>query len=154
LCLDSKLASIIQCGRSKAEALVENVLAPCSLQLVSKNVGSGTFSVACDASNKGNLNLYPVAIRYLDLESGTTLAILDFYEDSDETSEAIADSLKSVSLKLGLLGKQLVAYSADSCLVNYGKNKSVFVKFVTFPFDHHVLHLSFHFQIALPVSFP
>jgi hypothetical protein len=25
---------------------------------------------------------------------------------------------------------------------------------VTFPFDHPVLHLPFHFQIALPVSFP
>jgi hypothetical protein len=76
---DYKLASKIHCGRTKAEALVENVLAPHSLQFVLKNVGSGRFSAACDASNKGNSKLYQVAIRYFDLENGTTLAIVDFY---------------------------------------------------------------------------
>jgi hypothetical protein len=65
---DSKLVSKIHCGHMKAEALVENVLAPHSLQLVLKNVGSGPFSVACDASNKGNLKLYPVVIRGAELQ--------------------------------------------------------------------------------------
>jgi hypothetical protein len=51
---DYKLASKIHCGRTKAEALVEIVLERHFLQLVLKNVGSGPFSIACDASNKGN----------------------------------------------------------------------------------------------------
>jgi hypothetical protein len=59
---------------------------------------------------------------------GPNLAILDFYEDSDETSKAIADKLKECISKAGLSGKQLVAHGADNCSVNYGKNKSVFVK--------------------------
>jgi hypothetical protein len=50
---DSKLVSKIHCGRAKV-ALVENVLAHHSIQLILKNVGSGPFSVACDASDKGN----------------------------------------------------------------------------------------------------
>jgi hypothetical protein len=103
-------------------------LAPHSLQLVLKNVDSGPFSVACDASNKGNSKSYPVAIRYFDLERGKTSAILDFYDESDETSEAIADKRKECISEAGLSGKQLVAYGADNCSVNYGKNKSVFVK--------------------------
>jgi hypothetical protein len=126
--IDFKLASKIHCGRTKAEVLVENVLTSDSLQLVLKNVGMCPYYVACDASNKGNLKLYPVAIRNFDLVSGTTSAILDFYEDSDETSEAIADNRKECISKAGLSGKQLVAYGADNCLVNYGKNKSIFVK--------------------------
>jgi hypothetical protein len=103
-------------------------LAPHSLQLVLKNVGSGPFPVACDASNKDNLKLYPVAIPYFDLERGTTSAILDFYDDSDETFEAIVDKLKECISKAGLSGKQLVAYGAANSSVNYGKNKLAFVK--------------------------
>jgi hypothetical protein len=124
----SKLASKIHCGRTKVEALVENLLSPHSLQLVLKNVGSGPFSVACDTSNKGNLKLYPAAIRYFDLERGTTSAILEFYEDSDGTSKAIADKFEELISKAGLSRKQLVSYDSDNCSVNYGKNNSVFVK--------------------------
>jgi hypothetical protein len=74
-----------------------------------KNTRNGSFYVACDASNKGNLKLYPVAIQYFDLESGIISAILDFYEDSDETSETNAYKL--------MLGKQLRTVQAIAHLI-------------------------------------
>jgi hypothetical protein len=92
-----------------------------------------------------------MAIQYFDLEGDTTSEILCFYEDSDETSEAIADKLKECISKAGLSGKQLVAYGADNCSVNYGKNKSVFVKLknsfalpnlIAGHFNIHILHNS------------
>jgi hypothetical protein len=65
---------------------------------------SGPFSVACDVSNTGKLKFYPVAIRYSELERAE---MLDFREDSGETFEAIANKVKRVSLKTGMLEKQL-----------------------------------------------
>jgi hypothetical protein len=43
-----------------------------------------------------------VATPYFDLERGKPSAILDFYEDPDETSEAISDKLKDCISKAGL----------------------------------------------------
>jgi hypothetical protein len=54
-----------------------------SLKLDLKNACNDPVSVACDAANKGNLNLYPVAIRNFDVERNTASAILDFHENSD-----------------------------------------------------------------------
>jgi hypothetical protein len=88
-------------------------LAPHALQLVLKNVGIGPFSISRDASNKGSLKLYPVTIRYFDLERGTTSVILDLYKDSDETTEAIADKLEEIFKALSVA--KTVPYGADEC---------------------------------------
>lgn len=59
---DSSIAKQIQCGRTKAEALVEMVLAPYSLEIILKELGDSPFSISTDASNKGNRKMFPVAI--------------------------------------------------------------------------------------------
>jgi hypothetical protein len=63
------------------------------------------------------------------LERCTTSTILDFYEDSDVTSKTVAHKLEEFISKLGISGKQLVAFSADYCSVNNRKNNSGCVKF-------------------------
>jgi hypothetical protein len=53
---------------------------------------------------------------------------LDFYEDSDESSQAIFINLKR-TLEINRLNiNDLVAYGADNAYVNYRMNKSVFKK--------------------------
>lgn len=123
---DSKKSQRIHCGRTKAEAIVKNVLAPYSVENVLFDVGNGPISIATDASNKGNKKLFPVAIRYFSIKKGPTTFLIDFYEDNDETSEAIAAKLIESLEKSGMARNKLVAYGADNASVNYGKFKSVF----------------------------
>ncbi|XP_039356465.1 uncharacterized protein LOC120382989 isoform X2 [Mauremys reevesii] len=124
---DSKIASRIHCGRRKAKALIENVLAPHSLKLAVQDIGSTSFSIVTDASNKGNTKLFPVAIRYFNKDKGSCTRIIDFLEDADETSEAIANKLRSCLQNAGLIHNKIVAYGADNASVNFGKHKSVLV---------------------------
>ncbi|KAG6926940.1 hypothetical protein G0U57_010766 [Chelydra serpentina] len=120
---DSKIACKIHCGMTKAEALIENVLAPHSLKLAVQDIGSTPLSIATDASNKGNTILFPVAVRYFNKDKGICMSIIDFFEDADETSEAIANNLRSCLQNSGLIQNKIVAYGA----VNFGENKSVFL---------------------------
>nr|XP_005313440.1 uncharacterized protein LOC101943458 isoform X1 [Chrysemys picta bellii]XP_005313442.1 uncharacterized protein LOC101943458 isoform X1 [Chrysemys picta bellii] len=124
---DSKLASKIHCGRSKTEALIETVLAPHSLKLAMQDIGSSSFSIVTDASNKGNTKLFPVALRYFNKDKGSCTCIVDFFEDADETSEAIANNLRRCLQNAGLIHNKIVAYGADNASVNFGKHKSVLV---------------------------
>ncbi|CAM5148887.1 unnamed protein product [Eretmochelys imbricata] len=124
---DSKIASKIHCGRRKAEALIENVLAPHSLKLAVQDIGSASFSIVTDAWNKGNTKLFPVALHYFNKDKGSCTCILDFFEDADETSEAIANNVRSCLQNAGLIHNKIVAYGADNASVNFGKHKSVLV---------------------------
>jgi len=94
---DSIIGKKVHCGRTKAEAIVENVLAPKSIELILDDLGIGNnapipFSIASDASNKGNHKLFPVAVKYFDINKGVQNKIIDFYEDNDESSAAISNS--------------------------------------------------------------
>lgn len=122
-----EIANKIKCGRTKAEAMVEMVLAPYSLERVLKDIGESPFSIATDASNKGNKKMFPVAIRYFNKERGCENAIIDFYEDADETSDAISNKIVQCIESVGLSKNNVIAYGADNASVNFGVHKSVFV---------------------------
>lgn len=126
ICSDSKIGPKIHCGRTKAEALVENVLAPYALELVLSEIVCSPISVATDASNKGNQKMYPVVVRYFSKEYDVKTAILNFYEDSNESSTAIANKIMECLKNKGLEANKVVAYGADNASVNFGKHKSVF----------------------------
>lgn len=85
------------------EAITRNVLAPYSITLVTKNLKEENipFSIATDASNKGNRKFFPLAIRYFDIQEGVQDCLLDFYEESDESSEAIKNSILNALQQLG-----------------------------------------------------
>ncbi len=125
---DSKISKKIHCARTKITAIAENVLAPHSIERHIKALKNKKFSISTDASNKGNVKLFPIALQYFDKEKGIINFVLDFYEDSDESSQAIFINLKRI-LEINKLNvNDLVAYGADNAHVNYGMNKSVFKK--------------------------
>lgn len=128
---DSETASKISCGRTKAEMLVKNVLAPRSVSdfvniLKDKDKTKHFFSVATDASNKGNRKMFPICIRYFEPSKGVENKLLNFVERADETSisicNMIVENLDYHSLSLD----QVSAYSADNANVNFGIRHSVF----------------------------
>ena len=103
LCLDSAIASKVSCGHTKAASYVENVLGPKAQKMCIEDLKNVFFfSIGSDALNKDNKKLFPIVIRYFSKISGVVDAVLDFYNDSDESSEAIAHHLKSVIEKNNL----------------------------------------------------
>lgn len=127
---DSTIAKGVTCGKTKAKALCENVLAPYSVQKHLNYIKENNlyYSVASDASNKGAIKCFPIVLRYFDFEDGIQHVLLDFYSDNDETAEAITSQLLSKLEMSGLDVTKMSAYSADNASVNYGKHKSVYQK--------------------------
>lgn len=131
--VDSKIASKMSCGRTKAAAIARNVLGPFSQDLVLQELKEvGYYSISSDASNIGNIKTYPYAIQYFHPRVGICRKLLDFYEDSKEKSIDIFHCIKNITESNGLQISQITAYSADNASVNYGKHNSVFQKIQDF----------------------
>ncbi|KAJ3652186.1 hypothetical protein Zmor_018173 [Zophobas morio] len=118
---DSAIASKIHLGRTKMEAIVRNVLAPYAIEMVTKELKEENlpFSISIDASNKGNRKFFPLAVRYFDRESGVKDGLLDFYEQADEKSESITNSILRTLSQLNLDTQNIYAFGADNASVNY-----------------------------------
>ncbi|CAM4725598.1 unnamed protein product [Leuciscus chuanchicus] len=139
---DSDIAKRMACGRTKAEAIVTDVLAPTSVEDCLKvlrrplneqreattKAHTPFFSVASDASNHGTTKLFPLSVRYWTPDLGVQTKVLDFYDDSDETSVAIHNQIVTKLEENGLGLDMISAYSADNASLNYGRYNSVFQK--------------------------
>ena len=126
---DSCIASKVACGRTKSEASIQNVLAPYSQErLVTELKNTPYFSVCSEASNSGNVKVYPYTVQYFHEHEGVKYGLLEFYEDPHETSRAIYEQIVDITESSGLCVRQISAYGADNASVNYGKHNSVFQK--------------------------
>ena len=102
---DSEIAKQMTGGRTKSMAIANNVLYPFSMELTLSELKNGVpFSLATDASNKGNRKMYPVALQFFSVEEGLSFKILDFYEDPFEDSTSIHKKLSEVLQKKIFLG--------------------------------------------------
>ncbi|KAL4104819.1 hypothetical protein QTP88_020095 [Uroleucon formosanum] len=104
---DSVMAKKVHCGRTKAEAIVKNILSPNSIELAIQDLKMVTafqncsyFSIAIDASNKGSQKMYPIS----------TFSIFTFKKKSNLDVELLS------------------GFSADNASVNYGVRNSVYQK--------------------------
>ena len=114
-------------GRTKAEALVKDVLAPKAVAEVLKDLTSPLpFSIQTDASNQGNRKMFPLAVQYFTPKDGVTNKMLDFVENADESAAGIVALIEQSLDKFGLKLDQVTAFSADNTNVNYGIHNSVF----------------------------
>ncbi|KAL2102048.1 hypothetical protein ACEWY4_003809 [Coilia grayii] len=114
-------------GRTKAEAVVKDVLAPKAVGDVLKALTADKplpFCIQTDASNKGNRKMFPLAVQYFSPESGVTNKMLDFLENADESAAGIVDLIEQSLDKFGLSFDQVTAFSNTN--VNYGIHNSVF----------------------------
>ena len=124
----SFVAKQISCGRTKSEAIVKNVLAPYSVCAAVQKLRDGLlpFSIASDASNKGNQKMFPVMLRFYTPHDGIQSVLLDFYEDPKEDSISIAKAIQESLAKFNIDMSKATAYSADNASVNYGVHHSVY----------------------------
>jgi hypothetical protein len=66
---------------------VQNILAPDSVEELLSGLKDWTFfSVASDASNKGNIKCYPVVVKYFFQKTGVKEGLLSFCKEFDEIS--------------------------------------------------------------------
>lgn len=124
---DCKTGTQIGCGRTKATAIVQNVLGPFSQQQLTEELHGMYFSVSSNASNVGNTKTYPYTVQYLGVD-GICQKLLDFYEDPNECSADIFQRLKEITEFNGLKLEHISAYSVDNASVNYGRHNSVYQK--------------------------
>ncbi|CAH0558668.1 unnamed protein product [Brassicogethes aeneus] len=127
---DSKIAKKVSCGRTKAEMLVNEVLAPRSIEEVLQvlNLNKCFFSVQTDASNIKNRKFFPLSIQYFTKDVGIQNKILDFIESADETAQGMFDMIAKSLSNLGVDLKYCSCFSADNTNANFGQNKSLFKK--------------------------
>ena len=90
---DSSTAKKFSCARTKIEAIVNNVLAPASVQCVLNDIEKHEImylGVSTDLSNHKSTKLFPIAIQYFDWKNGGMQSkLLDVRSLKDETSLTI-----------------------------------------------------------------
>jgi hypothetical protein len=74
--------------------ILVNVLHPVSVELKLSGFGNKKFSIAIDASNKGNVKYFPLCFRYFDKNKGIVNFVLGFYCDRNENSKLIFNGIK------------------------------------------------------------
>ena len=77
------------------------------------------------SSNRGNLKLYPLALRYFSKPVGTKNRVIDFYTCPEETSDSISSNILARLEQNQMNIQYLVSYGADNAADNYGKYHSV-----------------------------
>lgn len=90
---DSKIATKVQCGRTKTQAIVDNVLTPFSLEIVQTILDDEVsfVGVSTDGSNFGNQKVFPLLVQYFDREKLIQHKLLDLVSVKNEKSQTITD---------------------------------------------------------------
>ncbi|XP_025191152.1 uncharacterized protein LOC112591523 [Melanaphis sacchari] len=148
---DSTIANKVHLGRTKMEAIVKNVLCPFAIEKAVIKLKCPTpipFSISTDASNKGNRKFFPLAVRLFNFEDGVKDYLLDFYEEPNESSQSIFDTITSAIESLGLDIKNITAFGADNASVNYGKHSKHSMKVIKYDVETLVLKVFNEFSMS------
>ncbi|EFA12423.1 hypothetical protein TcasGA2_TC001482 [Tribolium castaneum] len=91
---DSNVAAKFTCGRTKATKVVTAILAPLSKeQILSDLVEDHPFSIATDASDKGNIKTFPLIVRNFNKSSGVCTKLIRFFNLESKKSVDVANAL-------------------------------------------------------------
>lgn len=118
---ESNTAKQMTCNRTKATAIAKNVLSPLSIDELKNDLTDIAFvSVSTDASNHGNVKLFPIVIQYFNKEKdGMTSKLLEIEVTKNETSDTVVEIILQQLRKHDLLSK-CIAFSGDNCNTNFG----------------------------------
>lgn len=111
------------CARTKCESITTGVFAPYVLQELQKDLSDCHFaSVTTDASNHGNIKMFPVAVRYFSREDGIKVRIIELTSENGETSDIIVKLLRAAIEKFNISNK-LAAFCGDNAPCNFGNRE-------------------------------
>lgn len=117
---NSNIAAKVSCARTKTEAVVNGVLGPHSIENVRKELREIPFiGVGTDASNHGDIKMFPIIIQYFNEQKGITVRLTDLHKSRNEKADTISTSIIESLSKLELL-KKVNAFVADNANINFG----------------------------------
>ncbi|XP_070515361.1 protein FAM200A-like [Cardiocondyla obscurior] len=114
------------CNRTKATSIANNVLNPLSITELKNDLQDMDFiSVSTDASNHGNIKLFPIIIQYFNYKkNGITSKLLDIENTENETANTITELIIKQLRQHNLLSK-CIAFSGDNCNTNFGGRERI-----------------------------
>ena len=108
------------CARTKCEAIVEHVFAPWALNELKEDLNKSSFiSIFCDASNHGNIKVFPILIRFYDPDAGVRVKLLELKSLSGESSDLVSSYILE-AVRSFELSRKIVAFCADNTNSNFG----------------------------------
>ena len=123
-CLSKLINTTVQpkfsSARTKSQAIICNVLAPNVMTEVIEDFHEAkSVTLSLDASNKKDIKLFPIVVRYFLPNCGIVDKIIDLVSLTGETSDLQCDMLKKVIQKFNLRNK-IVSLCADNTNTNFG----------------------------------
>lgn len=120
---DSKVATKVQSGKTKTQAIVDNVLAPYAMDVVRDVLKNIKFvGVSTDGSNFGNTKVFPIMIQYFHKDRGIQHKLIELASLSNEKSATITDLIVKSLEEFELIFKT-TAFGADNTNTNFGSVK-------------------------------
>ncbi|CAI6367360.1 unnamed protein product [Macrosiphum euphorbiae] len=118
---DSKIAAKQSTARTKATAIVKNILAPHSVSEIKKKLQEVSYyGIGTDASNHKAQKMFPLIIQYFTEQDGIQHKLLKFDSLKNETSETISkyciDTLRQLQIPLD----KLIDFCGDNTNTNFG----------------------------------
>ncbi|XP_061405416.1 uncharacterized protein LOC133340930 isoform X1 [Lethenteron reissneri] len=147
LCTSKK----ISCGRTKAESLVKDVLAPKAVShilnaLCREGQHPFPFAIQTDAASKGNRKSFPIAVQFFTPQHGMVNRMIDFIENPDTSTASVKNSITTSLGNLGLSVDLVSAFSADMTNFNSAVHHSLFTDLHR---NHeHLLQVNCHAHIV------
>jgi len=118
-------------GKTKAKAIVCNVLSPHFLERFLFELNGRKFSLSTDASNHGDVKVFPLLIRY-SVRGNIKNRLLELAslpgEKATQISELIIASLQKYEVPLD----NFIGFCADNANTNFGGNLQSISKFKNF----------------------
>lgn len=91
------------CARTKCEAIASGVIAPYVFRELQNDLAKCHFvTLITDASNHGNIKMFPVLVRYFSETEGVKIKIVELTSESGETSDVIVALLNSAMEKFSI----------------------------------------------------
>lgn len=114
------------CRRTKATAVTVDVLGKYAEALLKEDLEKAQFlTIMTDASNHRTEKMFPVLVRYFDVDKGICNKLLDFNTLKGETSDIIVKFLQAV-IDENQLRDKIIAFSADNTNTNFGGRNRTF----------------------------
>lgn len=111
------------CARTKCQSIISNVFAPYANGVLENELLERNFvSISTDASNRGNIKMMPVVVRYFIPTVGVRVKLLEFTSEKGETAVIISSMIKKIA-EQNRLTEKIVGFCGDNCPTNFGSRE-------------------------------
>ncbi|KYN11353.1 hypothetical protein ALC57_16494 [Trachymyrmex cornetzi] len=140
------IAKKLRCNRTKATAIINNVLNPLSIAELNNDLQDVLFvNVSTDASNHGSIKLFPIIIQYFKYQkNGITSKLVEIETAENETSDTITELIVKQLRRHILLMKQFFENDLSEAylfIIHSITTNQLWLKFFKTPNAHTCIEL-------------